>query len=172
MFEQVDISSLELNPFSTLETDNFLITAGTGDSWNTMTAAWGFFGIMWSKPVFAIVVRDSRYTYEFLQKAKGYTVSFFSPEYKKALQFCGSHSGRDTDKAAATGLLPVVVEPSDGLELVTFEQANMVFCCTIASKTVLDPSQFIDPKIVGNYPKKDYHSMYIGYIDQVLVQDE
>lgn len=170
MFEQVDISSLEFNPFQALETDNFLITAGDGDAWNTMTAAWGFFGNMWAKNSFGIVVRDSRHTYGFLEQAKGFTVSFFPPEYKKALQFCGSHSGRDTDKAAATGLKPVVVDSGDGLELVTFEQANMVFCCTKASRTILSPDQFLDPRIESCYPKKDYHTLYIGFIDQVLVQ--
>ena len=170
MFEQVDIYSLELNPFSTLGTDNFLITAGNGDLWNTMTAAWGFFGNMWAKPSFGIVVRDSRHTYGFLESSGGFTVSFFPPEYHDALQFCGSNSGRNTDKASATGLKPVVVESVNNLELVTFEQANMVLCCTKASRTVLAPSQFIDMGIESFYPNKDYHTLYIGYIDQVLVQ--
>lgn len=170
MFEQVDISSLEFNPFSTLETDTFLITAGDGDSWNTMTAAWGFFGNIWARSSFGIVVRDSRHTYGFLERSPGFTVSFFPPEYKKALQFCGSHSGRDTDKAQATGLKPVVVETGDNLELVTFEQANMVLLCTKASRTILAPDQFLDQRIETFYPKKDYHTLYIGYIDQVLVQ--
>ncbi|MDD3823615.1 MAG: flavin reductase [Sphaerochaetaceae bacterium] len=172
MFERIDIDSLELNPFSTIGTDDFLVTAGDGESWNTMTAGWGFFGVMWSKPSFAIVVRDSRHTYGFLERSAGFTASFFPPEYRKALQFCGAHSGRDTDKAAATGLTPIVVEGPEGLDLVTFEQANMVFCCSKASRTVLDPSQFIDAGIEKHYPKKDYHTLYIGYIDQVLVREE
>lgn len=170
MFEQVDIESLELNPFSTLATDNFLITAGDAEAWNTMTAAWGFFGNMWAKPSFAIVVRDSRYTYEFLERSKGFTVSFFPPSFSKALQFCGSHSGRDTDKESETGLRSVVVELDGPGELVTFEQANMVFCCTKASRTIISPDQFLLSGIESFYPKKDYHTLYIGHIDQVLVQ--
>ena len=75
-----------------------------------------------------------------------------------------------TDKAAATGLKPVVVDSGDGLEIVTFEQANMVLCCTKASRTILSPDQFLDPRIESCYPKKDYHTLYIGFIDQVLVQ--
>lgn len=171
MFEQIEISSLELNPFSTLKEDTFLITAANGGNWNTMTAAWGFFGVMWAKPTFGIVVRNSRHTYSFLEAANGFTCSFFSPDYKKALQFCGSHSGRDTDKAEATGLKPVSLEGPEGIELVTFEQANLVFCCTKASRTDINPEDFIDPSIMKQYPKKDYHRLYIGYIDQVLVQD-
>lgn len=173
MFEQIDISSLELNPFSAMQTDTFLITASIGeDRWNTMTAGWGFLGVMWAKPAFGIVVRDSRYTYDFLEEANGFTCSFFPPEYKKALQFCGSHSGRDTDKAAETGLIPVSLEGPDRQELVTFEQANLVFCCSKASRTDISPSDFVDPGIVKHYPKNDYHRLYIGYVDQILVQGQ
>jgi hypothetical protein len=72
---------------------------------------------------------------------------------------------------AATGLTPVLLEGSEGIDLVTFEQANMVFCCSLASKTDLKPEEFINPSIDKHYPKKDYHRLYIGFIDRVLVQD-
>ena len=62
MFEEIDVNSLELNPFATLGEDNFLITAQDERGYNTMTAAWGFFGFMW-KTSFAIVVRPSRHTH-------------------------------------------------------------------------------------------------------------
>lgn len=173
MFEQIDISSLELNPFTTLQKDTFLITAASGDgAWNTMTAGWGFLGVMWAKPAFGIVVRDSRYTYSFLEQANGFTCSFFPPAYKKALQFCGTHSGRDTDKAAETGLVPVILDGVGDQELITFDQANLVFCCSKASRTDIVPSDFIDSGIAKHYPKKDYHRLYIGYIDQILVKGE
>ncbi len=172
MFEQIDISALELNPFTAVKEDTFLITAGTGERWNTMTAGWGFLGVMWARPAFGIVVRDSRYTYEFLEQAKGFTCSFFPPGFERALKICGSRSGRNTDKAAETGLEPVVVANPDGSELVTFEQANMVFCCTSASKTDIGPHDFLLSEIEKHYPKKDYHRLYIGFIQQILVQSE
>jgi|SRR5690554_4192190 len=172
MFEQIEISALELNPFTAMKDETFLITAGTGDRWNTMTAGWGFLGVMWSRPAFGIVVRDSRYTYEFLEHAEGFTCSFFPPGFEKVLQFCGSRSGRTTDKAAETGLEPVVVSHSTGGELVTFEQANMVFCCTTASKTDIGPEDFLLQEIEKHYPKKDYHRLYLGFIEQILVKSE
>jgi len=171
VFVEIDIASLELNPFTAFEIDNLLITAGTEGNWNTMTAAWGFLGVMWSKPTFGIVVRDSRYTFEFLEKYNQFTCSFFPPSFRKALQFCGSHSGRDTDKAQATGLTAVTIEGNNNEDFVTFEQANMVYCCTKASKTNIDPADFIDTSISRHYPKKDYHTLYLGYIDRVLVQE-
>lgn len=170
MFEQIDITSLELNPFTTLQKETFLITAQTEQRWNTMTAGWGFLGVMWARPAFGIVVRDSRYTYEFLEQAAGFTCSFFPPGYEKALQICGTRSGRDIDKAEASGLTPVTVVSAEGDDLVTFEQANMVFCCTSASKTDLKHSDFLISDIDRHYPKKDYHRLYIGFIEQILVQ--
>jgi len=167
MFEQIDLKSLELNPFTTIQQDTFLVTAGTEDAWNTMTAGWGFLGVMWARPAFGIVIRDSRFTYEFLENSRGFTCSFFPPEWKKALQFCGSHSGRDTNKEEATGLTSVVIPETD---LITFEQANLVFCCTQASRTDISPSDFLLPDIEKHYPRKDYHRLYIGFIDQMLVQ--
>jgi len=172
MFQSIDYSTLEVNPFSMLGADTFLITAGNSTSWNTMTAAWGSLGYLWNRPVFTIVVRDSRYTYEFLEKNEGFTCSFFDPQYKEALAFCGTHSGRDTDKAAATGLIPVEISGPHDEERITFSQANLVFSCTKASRVPFNPSQFISSDIHTYYPHKDYHYMYIGYIDQVLINEE
>ncbi len=31
------------------------------------------------------------------------------------------------------------------------------------------PENFLDPHIHRNYPRKDYHRMYIGEITQVLI---
>jgi hypothetical protein len=35
----------------------------------------------------------------------------------------------------------------------------------------IDPDRFIDPSIDENYPDKDYHSMYIGEIQKVYVNE-
>ena len=42
-----------------------------------------------------------------VKKADTFTISFFPPEYKKALGYMGYHSGRNENKAAAAGLTPV-----------------------------------------------------------------
>lgn len=169
MFEEITIESLELNPFETIGKEGFLITAMVEDSYNTMTAGWGFFGYMWKRPSFAVVVRDSRYTYQFIEKAATFTASFFPPSCASILEVCGSVSGRESDKIALTQLKPLIFEES----FVTYEQANMAFCCTTASKTVLEPNQFIQKEVIEqNYPLKDYHSLYIGFIEKILVQTD
>ena len=48
--ERIDASQLEINPFTMIGKDCFLITAGNMSEWNTMTAAWGGLGYIWNKP--------------------------------------------------------------------------------------------------------------------------
>ena len=100
------LDAIDFNPYKKIGKEWFLVTAGDESGWNTMTASWGFAGVMWGKNTFTTVIRPQRYTKEFIDKAEYFTISFFKEEYKKALSFCGSHSGRDCDKAKETGLTP------------------------------------------------------------------
>lgn len=169
MFQEISVESLEINPFTMCKDDTFLVTAVLPDgTWNTMTAAWGTLGWLWNRPVFCAFIRPSRHTHGFVERAKGFTCSFFPPEMADVLRFCGTHSGRDTDKAADTGLEPVVIN-THGDDRMTFSQANMVFSCTKVSKTQLDSSMFLDPGIESHYKGTDYHTLYIGFIDSVLI---
>ena len=166
-FRKIDPKELQLNPFSLVLKDWFLVTAGPMDSFNTMTAGWGGLGAMWSKDVVYIVIRPTRYTYEFLEKNDTFTCAFFDDEYKPALQLLGSKSGRDGDKVAESGLTPV----EGTLEGTTsFAEARMVMECRKLYIQNLDPAGFLDPKIEEWYPQKDYHRLYIGEIVNCLVR--
>lgn len=145
-----------------------LVTAGNIDSYNTMTASWGGLGVLWGKDIAFCVIRPGRYTYEFMEKADTFTLSFFGNEYKKALSFCGSHSGRDCDKAKETGLTPVESENGS----VYFGEARLVLECKKIYFDDINPENFIDPDIDSNYPKKDYHRMYVGEIVNVLAKTD
>jgi flavin reductase (DIM6/NTAB) family NADH-FMN oxidoreductase RutF len=163
-FREVDPESLNENSFRLIGTEWMLITPGTPESFNTMTASWGSLGILWNKKVATCVIRPVRHTFGFMERSPVFTLSFFDREYRDALNLCGSKSGRDTDKVKATGLVPVA-SPSGG---VYFEQARLVLECRKLYWHDLDPGHFLDPKIDGNYPKKDYHRMYVGEITACL----
>ena len=84
----------------------FLNTAAGGRH-NTMTIGWGALGNIWSKPVFTVMVRHSRYTHELIEAHNEFTVSFpLTAAFSKALGLCGSKSGRDMDKFAAAEITP------------------------------------------------------------------
>jgi flavin reductase (DIM6/NTAB) family NADH-FMN oxidoreductase RutF len=92
------------NVFKLIGSDWMLITAGTLHEFNTMTASWGGMGVLWNKNVCWCVIRPHRYTYRFTEDADRFTLSFFEEEHRGILKFCGTRSGRDVDKLAATGL--------------------------------------------------------------------
>jgi len=173
-FVRISPDQFTINPFSLIGKEWFLATAGNKDSWNTMTAAWGGLGFLWNQPVTYTFVRYSRYTYEFMEQNSHHTLSFFDPTWKKALNFCGSHSGRDTDKAAETGLLPIPLDSVEGVNgsSVGFSQASLIIISKKLYSGELSPDDFSSMEIHDVYPKKDYHRMYVGGIEAILVKEK
>ena len=159
-FKETAPEKLGFDPFSRIGTQWMLVTAGGEGSFNTMTASWGFAGVIWGKPSAEIVIRPQRYTKEFLDKNEYFTLSFFPEVQRKALALCGRVSGRDTDKVAQSGLKPVF---TDGT--VTFEQAELVLICKKLYVQQLESSCFTERDLDGaNYAAGDYHFAYIGEI--------
>lgn len=160
MLQKIDPKSLDENVFSMIGERWMLITAGTPERCNTMTASWGGLGVLWGKQTATCYIRPQRYTYEFMEAGEAFTLSFFGEEYRKALAFCGAKSGRDVDKIKECGF---TVAAGAG-DAPYFEEADLVLVCKKAYWQDLDPSHFLDPEIEKHYPQKDYHRMYIGEI--------
>ncbi|MBM3313393.1 flavin reductase family protein [candidate division WOR-3 bacterium] len=163
-FCKVDTGELEDNVFKLIDQDWMLVTAGSRKHWNTMTASWGAWGELWNRRVAFAFVRPTRYTYEFMEDSRRFTLSFFPEKHRKALTFCGTHSGRDCDKARETGLEPFA--PSPGT--VSFRQARLILVCRKLYTADIDPQRFLDPRLDLNYPKQDYHRMYVGEVTLCL----
>ncbi|HJC00757.1 MAG TPA: flavin reductase family protein [Candidatus Flavonifractor merdavium] len=164
MFERIDPKSLDQNVFSLIGDQWMLLTAGTGEKCNTMTASWGGLGVLWGKPVATVYIRPQRYTLEFVEREEKFTLAFFGEAYRKALALCGSKSGRDIDKVKECGF---TVETADGAPY--FAEADLVLVCKKAYWQDMDPTHFLDGEIDGKwYPEKDYHRIFIGEIETVL----
>lgn len=158
--KKIDIKDLQGNAVSMFDDKWCLITAGTKESYNTMTASWGAMGELWNKDVCFIFIRPQRYTLEFTEREDYFTLSFFGDEYKKALAFCGRNSGRDCDKAKETGLTPMEIDGS-----MSFEESETVIVCKKLFYQDIDPEGFVDKTVDGVcYPEKDYHRMYVGEV--------
>lgn len=162
-FKETTPELLTDNPFELIGKDWMLITAGTPESFNTMTASWGGLGVLWERKTAFCFIRPTRYTYEFVESSPYFTLSFFEEHYRKALSFCGSHSGRDTDKIKGAGLTPV----KKG-NFVYFDEARLVLACRKLYFQDINQEHFLDEKINDMYPQKDYHRMYIGEIVKCL----
>lgn len=163
VFKEIRPEDIGENPFKLIGSDWMLITAGTKDSFNTMTGAWGGFGIMWDRRIAVCVIRPNRHTYKFMESSASFSLSFFDEQYRDILTYCGTRSGRDVDKAAETGLTPISGEDS-----IYFAQANLVIECRKIYYQDIMPGNFLIPEIEGFYPKKDYHRAYFGEITRCL----
>lgn len=104
--KEINVKELKDNFFEAIGKEWMLVTAGTADSYNLMTASWGGIGWLWNKPVAFVFVRPERYTYEFAEQSDTMTLSFLGmdKEARKIYTVCGSKSGRDINKVNACGL--------------------------------------------------------------------
>lgn len=161
MLTKIDPKTIQDNVFSTIGSDWLLITAGTKERCNTMTASWGGLGVLWGRNVATVYIRPQRYTYEFVEQSDCFTISVFDESWRDALNLCGTKSGRDVDKIKECGF--TVVEGEGGAPY--FEQARLVLVCRKLYWQDMDPDHFLDPEIDSRfYAQKDYHRIYVGEI--------
>ena len=105
--KKINIAEKSFNPFELIGQKWMLISAGTEDKWNTMTASWGAVGVMWGKPSATCYIRKSRFTKEFVDAGEYFTLTVLKDGNRQALNTLGSKSGRDMDKMHESGLTPV-----------------------------------------------------------------
>ena len=166
-FEKVSIKDSHIDPFK-LKNKWMLITAEKDGKVNTMTASWGGFGVMWNKEVVFVVIRPQRYTKEFVDNADSFSLTFFDESFKKQLGYLGKVSGRDEDKIKEAGLTVA----HDG-QVPYFEEAETVIVARKLYAQPLDEEFFIDKKPIDVwYPEKDFHTLYIAEISEILKKNE
>ena len=144
-----------------------LLTAGdfSSDQFNTMTVAWGSIGAIWNKPFVQVVVRPTRYTYEFMEKYDTFSLCAFPEFYKNDLQILGTTSGRQGNKISRTNLN---LKASKKIAAPSFKEAELIFECRKIYFDDIDPNHFLNASIDLNYPAKDYHRIYYGEILIIL----
>lgn len=149
-----------------------LITAGPTDSFNTMTASWGGIGWLWNKPVAFVFIRPERYTHHFVETNEYLTLSFFNEKYRKALQICGTVSGKDCNKVQQAGLTP---EAFSG-NATTFSESRLTLLCRKLFKTSMTDTAFLDKDILQRWyndkPGGTLHDIYILEIEEAAISTE
>lgn len=164
---EIEPTEIRENAIGLFDREWALVTAGVPGDVNTMTISWGSLGELWNRPVVTVYVSSSRYTHAFMEKNGHFTVAFFPPECRDALQYLGSHSGRDGDKIQASGLTLEWLESG----LPSFAEADMVIEARKIYGAPFDESGF------GDVPEQFYargrmgiHSVYVGEIEHVWVR--
>lgn len=169
VYDKIEPTDIPGNAIQLISNDWMLITAGNEKSYNSMTASWGALGEIWETPVSFIMVRDSRYTYQFVETNATYTLSFFTEDYRGALKIMGTRSGRDTNKIKEAGLTPVVLPSGD----MSFAEAYMIIECRKIYAQPFEEGNFIDANVFNQMyadSKKSMHTQYIGEILNVWMR--
>ena len=169
--KEINYKDMTFNPFNLIGGEWMLVTAGNEQTGgNTMTASWGHLGCLWGSndPTAIIFLRPSRYTKTFVDREGYFTLCVMDKSFKKQMAYLGSVSGRDEDKIEKAGLTPVYADHS-----VYFEQAKLVLICKKLYQSELQESGFLYQETIDkNYAQRDYHTMYVGKIEKVLVRDD
>ena len=140
----------------------YLGTAGTKENYNSLTLGWGATGVLWSKPVAIVYIRENRFSYRYFESNPIFVLSWYPEKYTKAVyKIFGGKSGRDTDKEKLAGFTPV--ETPDGG--VTYLEADKVVICR---KVLRQP-------VPGKFLPKEFHErlgkdglIHIQYTGEVL----
>jgi flavin reductase (DIM6/NTAB) family NADH-FMN oxidoreductase RutF len=165
-YQSIRVDDFSPKIFELFNTRWFLLTSGdfaTG-KFNSMTISWGSMGIIWNKPFVQVVVRPTRYTFEFMETYTDFTLCAFSEDRRKALNLLGSRSGRDGNKIKESGLTPC---RSTHVSAPSFIEANLVIECKKIYSDIFRPEGFIDPSIENNYHLADYHRIYFGEVQGI-----
>ena len=169
--QEINYKDMQFNPFNLIGGEWMFVTAGNEQSGcNTMTASWGHLGCLWghNDPTAVIYLRPSRYTKQFVDREKYFTLCVMPKSFKPQLAYLGSASGRDEDKIAKSGLSPVYAD-----QAVYFKEAKLVLVCKKLYQSELQESGFLYPETLAeSYPLRDFHTMYVGKIEKILVADE
>ncbi|MCF8240623.1 MAG: flavin reductase [Melioribacteraceae bacterium] len=168
--KKIDVEKFVVRPHYLWNNEWMLLTSGDiNEKFNTMTVAWGSIGTMWNKPFVQVVVRPTRYTFEFTEKNDSFTLTAFPEKYKSALKLLGTKSGRDVDKIREAGLSPI---KSQIVSAPTFYEAELSIECIKIYWDDFKPENFLKSWIDKNYPIKDYHRVYFGEIVHIRGEEK
>ncbi|MDI7274830.1 MAG: flavin reductase family protein [Anaerolineae bacterium] len=131
---------------------------------NVMAIGWALFGRVWSQPICTVLVRPSRYTFGLINRAGVFTVNRMPPGYERAINRCGTVSGRDVDKIAEQGWTLARGETLDVPYIA--EAALHLECRTVLTGEVTGR---LDAQLLANcYPRGDLHTIYYGLVTGVF----
>ncbi|MBN1859404.1 flavin reductase family protein, partial [Candidatus Bipolaricaulota bacterium] len=141
----------------------FLLTRAPDGRTNPMTIGWAQVGLIWNRPVCAVFVRKSRYTYECITGAHEFVVSVpLGNGFNDELMVCGSASGREIDKIRKTG---IVLAPGRVVDVPVVDGCVLQIECRILARTQMLPGDLLADDVRGAfYPTGDEHLVVFGEI--------
>lgn len=171
MYKEIDVTEYSDIILKRMRPGNFLTTK-KGDTINTMIIGWGGILVIWGRPLFIVLVRHCRATYDLIESSGEFTVSIpINNNLKKAINICGTKSLREIDKFEVAGLTPL---KGRKIDTPIVGECELHYECKVLYKQKLD--QNVVPNIVKDRYynlTKENHTVYYGEIlDQYLYEKD
>lgn len=149
-----------------------LLTCKEADYVNTMSIAWGQIGIEWNKLIFTTFIRTGRFTHQMLEKSGEFSVNIpMNGKVAEIIKYCGTKSGKDTDKIKDLNL--TLVE-SEHISAPAIKELPLTLECKVLYKQLQDkeaiPKAICEQAYPDDVPSsnpnanRDYHTMFMGEI--------
>mgnify|MGYP006293584801 CR=1 FL=1 len=136
---------------------------------NPMTIGWGTVGLIWSRNVFTVMVRPSRYTYTCIEHTGDFTVDLPYPQLRSAVDFCGTRSGRDYDKFQECDITP---HESADITSPGIEECGVIWECDVMYHSDIDTDRMIPELTQMSYPGGDIHRVYYGLVKRCVADED
>lgn len=157
--------------------NGILVTTKAGEKVNTMAISWGTLGIEWGKPIFTVFVREHRFTREMLDANMEFTINVPYGDYdKKIIGFCGTRTGRDTDKIQEMNL---TLEEPEVITVPGIRELPLTLECKVLYRQLQDRTAIPQDILEKHYPQdvdssnplanKDFHIAYYGEIVKAYI---
>lgn len=168
LFRSIQPEDISESLFKLVGRDFTVITAGSEADYNSMTASWGGWGILFNQPTTWAFLRANRYTLEYIRREKIYTMAYFTEPYKEQVLLFGSSSGRDSDKMKKHTLTPVKT-PSGSI---AYKEAKLIIECALTEITTVSPDDYFTDEgrkfvVDAHNEVKDWHKLVFGRITGV-----
>jgi flavin reductase (DIM6/NTAB) family NADH-FMN oxidoreductase RutF len=164
VFEKANIVLEKLSPGIFLNTKK-------GDKINTMIIGWGGITVVWGRPIFIVLVRDSRATYDLIESSEEFTISVpIKNKLLKEISICGTKSLREIDKFEVCNFTPV---KGRKIDTPIIAEADLHYECKVIYKQTLNQDVVLPVVKSRYYNKTANHTVYYGeIIDQYIYNKE
>jgi flavin reductase (DIM6/NTAB) family NADH-FMN oxidoreductase RutF len=165
LFVPIQPRDIPDNVFRLVGEDFTVITAGALDDYNSMTASYGGWGVLFNSPSAWCFLRANRYTLEYIRREKKYTMTYFDAAYRDQVMLFGSSSGRDSDKMKRHSLTAAITPGGS----IAYKESRLIIECELTGINTVHPDDYHAEEgksfVADAFVEaKDYHKLVFGKI--------
>jgi flavin reductase (DIM6/NTAB) family NADH-FMN oxidoreductase RutF len=127
---------------------------------NVMTIGWCSIGLIWGRPVCTVLVRPTRHTYTCLEALRQFTVNAGGVS-AKAVEICGTISGRNEDKFKTAG---ITAAQAKKVKAPIIKECALHYECKVVHNNDIEPMNLYRPIVDDCYAQGNFHRVYFGEV--------